>query len=76
MSNLHKHQIYSGLFEIVKNSKYYYNSGIGSKFNKLTPDGIRETIEYIEYMAPLMLEKDRMEQEALAKTFVWEELKK
>jgi hypothetical protein len=76
MRNLHKHQIYSGLFEIVKNDKYYYSSSIGSKFNKLTPDGIRETIEYIEYMAPLMLEKDRMEQEALAKTFVWEELKK
>jgi hypothetical protein len=76
MSNLHKRQVYSGLFEIVKDDKYYYNSGIGSKFNKLTPDGIKEIIEYIEHMAPLMIEKDRIEQEALAKTFVWEELKK
>jgi len=76
MSNLHKRQVYSGLFEIVKDNKYYYNSGMSPKFNKLTPDGIKEIVEYIEHMAPLMIEKDRIEQEAFAKTFVWEELKK
>ena len=76
MSNLHKRQVYAGLIEILKDNKYYYNSRIGSEYNKLTEEGVNAVIEYIGHMAPLMLKKEQAEIEALAKSMVWDELKK
>lgn len=76
MSNLHKRQVYAGLFEIIKDDKYYYNSRIGSQYNHLTEAGKEAVVEYMNHMASVMLQKEKEEFEAKAKSMVWEELKK
>ena len=76
MSNLHKRQVYVGLLEILKDSKYYYSSRVGADYCHLTEDGKMAVIEYISQVAPYMLKKDQQAIEALAKQMVWEELKK
>ena len=76
MSNLHKRQVYAGLIEILKDSKYYYNSRVGAEYNKFTEDGVKAVIEYLSEVAPHMLRKDKEAIEALAKQMVWDELKK
>lgn len=76
MSNLHKRQIYAGLMEIIKDSKYYYNSRIGPEYNKLTDDGMKAVIEYITQVAPYMLKKSEEELNMLAKQIIFDELKK
>lgn len=76
MSNLHKRQVYVGLLEILKDSKYYYNSRVGMDYNHLTEDGKNAVIDYINQVAPHILKKDKEEFEALAKQLVWDELKK
>ena len=76
MSNLHNKQVYAGLFEIIKDDKYYYNSRINSNYNHLTEAGKEAVIEYVNHMASVMLIKEKEEFEAKAKSMVWEELKK
>ena len=76
MSNLHKRQVYSGLFEIIKDDKYYYNSRIGADYSHLTEAGKEAVIEYVNHIGTMMLKKEKEEIEALAKKMVWEELKK
>lgn len=74
MSSLHKKQVYAGLFEIIKNNKYYYYSAISKNYCKLTEEGKNAIIEYVEQMAPYMVEKEQQEFEARAKATVWNEL--
>lgn len=76
MSNLFKRQVYAGIMEIIKDQKYYYNSGIGSRYDHLTEDGTSKLKEFINIMAPHMLEIEKKELEELAKKLVVEELKK
>ena len=76
MSNLHKRQVYAGLMEIVKDSKYYYHSKVGADYCHFTDDGKKALMDYIEHMAPLMIKREKEELEALAKQMMWEELKK
>lgn len=65
-----------GLLEILKDRQYYYNSSVGNDYNHLTEEGIKALIEYVQVMAPTMLKKDKEELESLAKSLVWNELKK
>ena len=76
MSNLHKRQVYVGLLEILKDSKYYYHSRVGADYCHLTEDGKAAVLDYIDQVAPYMIKKDQQAIEALAKQMVWEELKK
>ena len=76
MSNLHKRQVYVGLLEILKDPKYFYSSRVGVDYCHLTEEGKTAVIEYVSQMGPYMLKKDQEAIEALAKSMVWEELKK
>ena len=76
MSNLHKRQVYVGLLEILKDQKYYYTSRVGIDYCHLTEDGKTAVLEYITEVAPYMLKKDKETIEALAKSMLWDELKK
>lgn len=75
MSNLHKRQVYAGLFEIVSDPRYYYNSKVGSDYSHLTDEGVKAITEYINIMGPHMIKKEEEMLEARAKVLVWEGLK-
>jgi hypothetical protein len=72
--SLHKKQLYAGLLEIVRDNKYYYYSPISKNYCKLTDEGKNAIIEYMEQMAPYMIEKEQQEFELRAKATVWNEL--
>ena len=76
MSSLHKRQVYVGLLEIIKDSKYYYHSKVGADYCHFTEDGKAAVLDYLSQVAPHMLKKDQEALEALAKQLVWDELKK
>lgn len=73
---LFKKQVYVGLMEILKDRQYYYHSSVGTDYSHLTEEGIEVLVEYLQVMAPTMLKKDREELETLAKSLVWDGLKK
>ena len=68
-------QVYAGLFEIVKDKKLYYQSGIDTKYNKFTEEGEKAVLEYLKMMAPHMLEREETNLRQLSKDLVWGELK-
>lgn len=76
MSSLFKKQVYAGLMEILRDNKYYYNSGLGSRYDHLTDSGVDALKEFINIVAPHMLEAERKNLEELAKKMVVDELKK
>lgn len=65
-----------GLFEIIKDPKYYYASKVSSEYNHLTDLGKEALIEYVSGMAPYMLQQELREFEEKVKQKVWEDLKK
>ena len=74
MSSLHKKQVYAGLMEIISSNKYYYYTTTCNNYCKLTEDGKTAIIEYMEQMAPYMIQKEQQEFESRAKSTVWNEL--
>lgn len=74
--SLHKRQVYAGLLEILKDSKYYYNSRVGMDYNHLTDEGKLAVVEYIETIGAHVLKKEQEILDARAKELVWNELKK
>lgn len=76
MYNLHKRQVYAGLFEIINDPKYFYNSKIGAEYSHLTDEGEKAVLEYANIIGPLMLKKALQEFEEKVKQKVWEDLKK
>lgn len=76
MSNLYKRQVYLGLLEIIIDSKYYYYSGISSNYSQLTEEGREEIIQWVELMAPKMIELRQQELDNYAKSMIIGELKK
>lgn len=76
MSKILPNQVYAGLFEIVKNQKYYYHSKVSSDYCHLTEEGRAEVAKWIELMAPGMYKLEQDELDARAKKLVWDELKK
>jgi hypothetical protein len=75
-NNLHKRQVYAGLFEIISDPKYYYRSMVGIEYSHLTNEGKDAIAEYMTVMAPHMLVKAKEEFDEKVKQKVWEELKK
>ena len=74
--SLHKRQVYAGLLEILKDSKYYYDSRIGSDYNHLTEEGKLAVVEYIESIGSHVLKKEKELLDAHAKQLVLQELKR
>lgn len=72
---LHK-QIYSGLFEIIKDKKCYYYSSVGKGYSYLTDEGKEAVVKWIDIMAWEMIELDKQELDIRAKKIMWDELKK
>lgn len=75
MSNkLFKNQIYACLVELLCDDEYYYQSVVGTSYNKLTPEGERAIIEYINMIAPHIIMKNRDELVNLAKQITWNKI--
>jgi hypothetical protein len=64
------------MLEIVKDPKYYYTCGLGSKYDHLTDGGKVKLAETVELFAPQMLQLERQALEELAKELVVKELQK
>lgn len=76
MNHILHRQIYSGLFEILKDKDFYYHSAVGRDYSHLTEPGREAVATWINLMAWEMLELERKELDARAKRITWEELKK
>jgi len=66
--------VYSGLMEILKDPKYYYNSFAG--YSRFTEEGEKQLLAYMVHMGPSMIKQELEELDALAKKLVVQELKK
>ena len=76
MNHILHRQIYSGLFEILKDKELYRHSTVGRDYSHLTESGKEAVAKWIDLMAWEMLELERKELDARAKRLMWEELKK
>ena len=76
MTHILHRQIYSGLFEIIKDRDCYYHSSVGRDYSHLTEKGKEATAKWLELMAWEMLELEKQQLDARAKKLMWEELKK
>lgn len=76
MDNLFKKQVYAGIMEILRDPKYYYGSMGSYRYDHLTEDGVIKVKEFINIMAPHMLEMEKRHIEEVAKKMVVEELAK
>ena len=76
MSKLLPNQVYAGLFEIIKNDKYYRYSKVGIDYCHLTEKGKEEVIKWIDTLAPHMIKLEYDEFKKRAGELVWDELKK
>ncbi len=72
---LHK-QIYAGLFEIIKDNRYYQYSSFGDQYCKFSDEGAKEVMNWINIMAPKMIELENQMLDKRAKDLVVKELKK
>ena len=68
-------QVYAGLMEIIKDKKYYYQSGIISDYNKLTDEGKEAVLEFISIMAPYMIKYDNQMLDERSKQIMMDVLK-
>lgn len=68
-------QIYAGLIEILKDKKYYYQSGIVSDYNKLTDEGKEAVLEFVHIMAPHMIKYDNQMLDERSKKMMMDVLK-
>jgi hypothetical protein len=76
MQNLIKRQVYSGILEIINDKQFYYHSNVSPEYCHFTDEGINALVEYMQIFAPIMLKKEKLELEKLAKDLVWKELNK
>ena len=76
MNKLLPNQVYAGLFEILKNTKYYHNSRVSMDYSHLTDAGQEEVISWINTVAPHMIKLEEEEFKKRAGEMVWDELKK
>lgn len=76
MNQLLHNQVYAGLMEILRNSKYYYHSSVGEKYSSFTDEGKEAVIKWVTMMAPHMINNEKETLDTLAKQMVFDELKK
>lgn len=76
MKHILHRQVYAGLFEIIKDREYYYQSSVGREYSHLTERGKEAVIKWLEMTAWDMMKVEEAELDARAKKLMWEELKK
>ena len=69
-------QVYAGLFEVLKNQRFYYYSKVGPNYCHLTEEGEKAVLAWVNLMAPEMHRLEEEELDERAKKMMWEELKK
>jgi hypothetical protein len=69
-------QVYSGFFEIVKDTNLYHTSVVDHRYNQLNDEGKEAVIEWFTLVAPKMLELEKQELDSRSKKMMWQELKK
>ena len=67
-------QLYNSLLTILNDPKYYYQSCVGAQYNHFYDVGKEQLIEWIELLAPKMLELQRKADEERAKDMVWKKV--
>ena len=70
-----KDLLYGGIVELMRNSHYYYNSGVNSTYNSWTEEGRAALADYVNLVAGKMWEAEQVELNARAKDLVVKELK-
>lgn len=76
MNKIFANQVYAGLFEILKDSTFYYYSKIGDNYCHLTPEGEKAVLEWVNLVAPEMHELHHRLMDERAKQLVIEGIKK
>lgn len=67
-------QVYAGLIEIIRDRKYYYESGVSNDYNHLTDEGVSAITEFISIMAPHMLKREELKLNERSKQLMMEKL--
>lgn len=70
-----KDLIYGGMEELTQNSKYYYNSSVGTQYNHWTDQGKENLIGFIDMMASEIIKCRIAEDEQRSKDMVMKGLK-
>lgn len=68
-------QVYVGLMEILKDKRFYYQSGVSYYYNHFTDEGKEAIAEFMSIMAPHMVMQYEKELDDRAKSLVMQELK-
>lgn len=76
MDKVFPKQVYSGLFEIIKDNRLYYHSKVGDNYCHLTEEGEKAVLAWVKLVAPEMHRLNQAVIDSRAKEMVWEELKK
>lgn len=71
-----KDGLYGGFAQIIKNPKIYYNSMVGSDYNKFTEKGKEEILAWISDQARMISKNEEALREQEARDLVLKELKK
>lgn len=74
-TNLLEKQLYNSLLTILNDPKYYYQSSVGVHYNHFYDVGKDQLIEWVELLAPKMLELQQKADEERAKDMVWNKVK-
>ena len=70
-----KDVVYGGLIELIHNRRYFYHSSLGSTYSRLTEDGEKAVIDYMNTFGYRMIEYVEIELNQRAKNLVIEGLK-
>ena len=70
-----KELMYGGIEELTQNSKFYYNSSIGSNYNHWTDAGKENLSEFMNMIAVEMHKCRQQEDEQRSRDLVLKELK-
>ena len=70
-----KDLLYGGVSELMKNSRYYYNSSVGKSYCRWTDDGEAALKEFVTEITHFITEADKAELDRRAKEMVLDTLK-
>ena len=59
---------------IVESPEYFYNSGVGPQYSKLTPNGCDMVLKTMTALLPLLAQAQERELDERAKSITWNSL--
>ncbi len=59
---------------VVDNPEYFYNSGVGPQYSKLTPSGCDMVLKTMTALLPLLAQAQERELDERAKSITWNSL--